>query len=316
MIRNYGAIEEVIIDMWLSVNKNRKCRICGRTKWCSHSSDDSISICRFVLDGSTGKTKTDQAGSQYTVVNHQNSNILSYPKVYAGKTKLKRPSKNKVIPKVYESVINSLQLNKEHENNLSLDRGLPIEEIVIRQYRSYSYSKDYKSLMLFLQKIFSDEELLKTPGFRKKDGRVICSFPEGLIIPVRNIKGEITSLKVRTLDQDNKYLYISSKRHGGVGARASVHFPIYPKSEHSSVMITEGELKADIATVIRKELCISIPGVQSWKLAINAIKKTKTNNVILAFDSDTSSKKHVGCALVKLHKELKKNGYKVRCATW
>ena len=140
----------------------------------------------------------------------------------------------------------------------------------------------------------------------------------GLLIPVRNRSGEIIAIKVRRDSgcEGPKYVYLSSAKYGGASSGAPVHVSILPSIERTTCRVTEGELKADIATVLSGTLTVSLPGATNWKPVLPILKALKTTKVILAFDSDVNTNPHVARALVRLYRAIKDAGYTQEIETW
>ena len=77
----------------------------------------------------------------------------------------------------------------------------------------------------------------------------------------RDLQTRIIALKVRADGGDGpRYSSVSSYNHGGAGAGAHVHVPVFD-GDCTIVRVTEGELKADVATVLSGILTLGLPGV-------------------------------------------------------
>ena len=125
-----------------------------------------------------------------------------------------------------------------------------------------------------------------------------------MIVPVRDVDGRIVALKVRRDDADiaaakeagrpdAKYVYLSSKKCGGPGPGSPVHVPAGITRPVDLARMTEGELKADVATTRSGVPTISMPGVGSWRAALEAARKLETKTIRLAFDADAVGNPHV-----------------------
>lgn len=90
------------------------------------------------------------------------------------------------------------------------------------------------------------------PGFFRLNDRWVFRLEPGMLIPTRNRDGLIVGLQTRKDDGDIRYMTVSSKDFpGGVTEKISrAHFPLAnaPLTENSKILITEGPLKADVAT--------------------------------------------------------------------
>lgn len=82
------------------------------------------------------------------------------------------------------------------------------------------------------------------------------------------------------------------------------------------VRLTEGELKADIATVLSGNLTISIPGVSTWRPALPVLRELAPEKVLLAFDVDMHQNYNVARALQNTTIALQTEGFDVELETW
>jgi hypothetical protein len=161
----------------------------------------------------------------------------------------------------------------------------------------------------------------QVPGFylAERDGRTWWSLAgaPGLLIPVRTLDGQIAALKVRAdaPGEGPKYTTISSAKHGGPSPGAQVHVPLH-SGQGDTVRVTEGELKADVATALSGILTVSIPGVAMWRKALTVIQALRRHQVLLAFDADWRTNPHVAQALGQVAFALVKAGYEVQVESW
>lgn len=202
---------------------------------------------------------------------------------------------------VYEFLLESLSLSREHLGNL-VSRGLSEEEVEKFGYKTFPMRR--KELVKALEEKFGIDELMRAavPGLWRNatSGELEIAGKSGIAIPVRNAEGRVTGIKIRVdkpINSSRKYLLLSSnptpdKKDGsvkypfGASAKVSVHWPLVKPKKIRRLRITEGELKADIATSLTDVFTISLPGVGMWKLAIDVIKALKPEEVLLAYDSD------------------------------
>jgi hypothetical protein len=140
----------------------------------------------------------------------------------------------------------------------------------------------------------------------------------GLVVPVRNLAGQIIALKVRadTPGDGPKYSTVSSAKYGGPSPGAPVHVPLYTGAPGQTVRLTEGEIKADVATALSGLLTIAIPGVAIWRKALPLVQALQVSQVMLAFDSDWQTNNQVAHALGHAAIALVKAGYTVHVETW
>jgi hypothetical protein len=159
-----------------------------------------------------------------------------------------------------------------------------------------------KVARLFVLPPITRDKVLKVPGFTTTDGDRLTVVPTaGLLIPLTDSRQRIVAIKVR-LDRPGrggKYLYLSSTGHGGPGPGSPLHYP--PPHWHrgfEDVRITEGELKADVATARTGIKTFGVPGCSSWRMALAVCEHPMIETVRLAFDSDANKNPVVGKALL------------------
>lgn len=112
---------------------------------------------------------------------------------------------------------------------------------------------------------------------------------------------------------DKKYIWFSSPE---AGANAVPHVTSVSKEVSKKVWITEGPLKADIASFLLKETFVGIPGVGAWRPVKGVVAQLKPNIITVAFDADWRTNKNVFQAVNQLVADLKKDGYQVTIASW
>jgi hypothetical protein len=168
---------------------------------------------------------------------------------------------------------------------------------------------------------FGEDVCAQIPGLyvAARDGRRWWSLAgaAGLLIPVRDLEGRIVALKVRADDPGDgpRYTWISSARYGGPGPGAPVHVPLHAGAREQ-VRVTEGELKADVATVLSGTLTLSIPGVGHWAAVLPVLEGLHPRQVLLAFDSDWRRNAQVASRLTALAFALMRAGYVLFTEDW
>src|SRR5215212_7124275 len=139
-----------------------------------------------------------------------------------------------------------------------------------------------------------------------------------MLVPVRDTEGRIVALKIRAdeVGEGSKYTYLSSAKHGGPGPGSQVHVPLHEELDLNVVRLTEGALKADVATALTEILTVSMPGVSSWRSAIEVPSSLGTSVVRLAFDADAKHNEQVARALRDAYRTLNETGFEVVLETW
>jgi P4 family phage/plasmid primase-like protien len=112
-----------------------------------------------------------------------------------------------------------------------------------------------------------------------------------------------------------KYGYISSKKLGA-SCGTPAHIPLAVTGPCRVVRVTEGELKAEVATELSGILTISCGSVNSWRVLIEPLHALQASQVLLAFDADSLTNDKVAKQLVAAHKGLTAEGFTVDLEWW
>ncbi len=164
------------------------------------------------------------------------------------------------------------------------------------------------------------------PGFFKFGSQWCYYCIPGLMIPTRNIKGQIVIWQVRC-DENTKSKYKTVSKAdlpGHVTEGVSrCHFPLgnAPLVPGSKVVITEGPLKGDVAChlVPMQAIYACIPGVSNISDLIANVKtfrKAGITVVLNAFDMDKLVNPNVQKSCWNLHDALRKERMQVRNWNW
>lgn len=221
---------------------------------------------------------------------------------------------------VYQGLLTALPLSSAHQQGLR-QRGLTDSEILRRQYRTLPL-QGRAALAKRMVDWWGVDVCTQVPGFylAERDGQYWWSLAgaAGLLIPVRDLDGHIVALKVRADDPSDgpKYTTISSAKHGGPSPGAQMHIPLYAGARGDTVRLTEGELKADVATALSGLLTVSMPGVAMWRKALPILPTLQARQILLAFDADWRTNPHVAQALGQAAFALVKASYEVQVEDW
>ncbi len=206
-----------------------------------------------------------------------------------------------LVHKAYSELLKLLDLELEHRRQLN-SRGLTEKEIATLGYKSMPLRRQELCSSL-IKKVGS---LAGIPGFWKNGDNWDCAGKTGIIIPVRDRGGQITALKIRVdkpARASAKYILLSSNPRGerafpgGTSAKISVHWPLRTgKKKITHLRITEGELKADVASGLTDVYTVSLPGVRMWRMGLEAVKELNgcVKDVRVAFDADKNEEKGGG----------------------
>ena len=221
------------------------------------------------------------------------------------------------LDQVYGTLLDQLALSHAHRQDLHR-RGLTEACIKRSGYRTLPL-KGREEVARPLVEHFGGEVCSQVPGlYENEAGRFSIAGSAGMLVPVRDIEGRIVALKIRADEAGegskytcSKYTYLSSTKYGGPGPGSQVHVPMHDELDLSVVRLTEGELKAEVATALTGTLTVSMPGVSSWRPALEVPRSLGSGVVHLAFDADAKHNKQVALALREAHRTLKERGFEV-----
>jgi hypothetical protein len=197
--------------------------------------------------------------------------------------------------RVYTALLGALKLSDAHREQLR-GRGLSDDAIEAGGYRSLG-PEDHAPAAATLYERFGDD-LAGIPGLYLRDGAVaFATNAVGLLVPVRDYAGRVVALKLRKdkATGEGRYAYLSG---GKVSSGAPLHVPALARrlleAGPEVVRVTEGELKADVATALSGVPTLGVPGVSLWRRALPAIFQCQARNVLVSFDwPDVCSKLQV-----------------------
>jgi DNA primase len=300
---------------WREVTRKSPCSKCGKDRWCSESSDGLALACRWVNDG-TAQTRLDKHGAEFHL--YLRGGLVGTP---APDVESEVPSADAAtLHSTYSYLLALLDLSTAHRENLRC-RGLNDDEIDLQGYRSFP-GENEKEIAERLASAISPEFRERIPGLYCETIRKVKVWRlagcRGILIPVRDVEGKIRALKLRreARDRGPRYVYLSSRKHGGASSGSHTHVPRFRGQASSLIRLTEGELKADIATALSGIRTVSIPGVSNWRMALPTLKALEAQTVRLAFDSDARTNPHVARALVQTADALKESGFNMEVESW
>lgn len=289
---------------WHTVSRNEPCPCCNRTDWCAVANDGAWAICR--RNTGVGEVRTDAAGAEYWL--HKLTEGAERPRWDP------RPPAVAIAPaadrdRVYGRVLAELPLSDAHRQALRA-RGLSDFDVDAGGYRSLGVTGRAR-LVHGLAERFGTDLLMGIPGIQLRetgDRRwLTMGGAAGLVIPVRDLGDRVVALKVRAdnpLEPSNRYMYVSSRSRGGPGPGSPVHVPTCVPRACTEVRITEGELKADVATLLSGVATISAPSVNTWRATIPVLQEMGATTVRLALDGDWRTNDHVRSMVVAAAAEL------------
>ena len=260
---------------------------------------------------------------------------LHEPELYrAVLSNFAQPSSERLAPaatldKVYRALHSNLTLTPLHKKHLVQERQLTQESIQARGYQSWGQGDRMlrSRLAETLYDLFGGV-VLDVPGFLlREQSRTYLTLggPAGILIPVRNTENQIVAHQIRTdrPGDSGKYVWLSSTSRGGPGPGSPVHVsrPLTPFVKDSKRMwLTEGPLKADIASERLGEVVLALPGVQADKHLLKTLQRLQErgelSELVIALDSDWHDKPAVASARFKLAETAARQGIPVWLADW
>jgi hypothetical protein len=282
------------------------------------SADGALAACRRVEAGAW-RNKTDRAG--VPVYLHRLDGTARVPPAAPPAQGGAAPQRADAdtLHAVYSALLAALPLAQRHRAALQR-RGLSDGEIDRRGYASLPVQGRAR-VARQLHERWGDA-VLRVPGviIRERDGRRYLSLagPAGLLVPVRDLAGRVVALLVRRDGDDSagpRYCYVSSTRHGGPGPGAPVHVPVGVVAPAEVVRLTEGALKADVATALCGVPTVGGAGL-AWRPALDVLPELGARTVRLALDADARDKAPVARALAACAEALTAAGLAVELERW
>lgn len=227
------------------------------------------------------------------------------------------------IDAVYMAMLDILSLSSAHKAD-NQERGINPDLLWYRTLDHAGRQRVINEISTRAEMPLS--EIARVPGFVLKDGALTLYANNGLLVPCRNEDGHIVALRVRrdSSDKGNRWSYMSG------GGSPSVTSPLHWCHEATSVLKTskqlvviEGERKGEVVAAFGKQhgspvAVVSVPGVHSWQKAglIETVKRLGVTSLLVAYDSDHTTKPEVAQALISLVRSAKDAGLIVSVLLW
>ncbi len=299
------------------IKTKRKCPVCDHNSWCSVTADGALCFCMRI---SAGSFKTARNGAFI----HR---LIEAPRTFHAPQPYRtaptvedapRADEDRIVAAYADLIRLHLVLSEEHRRQLH-GRGLDDLSIGVNGYASVPPPLFAANVARALAR---EHDLRGVPGFYRDAGEWrMVTGGAGFFVPVRGADSRIRGLQIRRDEGKPKYIWFSSKdRAGGASPGAPVHYakPNLLKNV-TTVTLTEGALKADIAAHIMNAPVIAAAGVSNFGRDFAAPLKQQfpqLQTIYVAFDMDFDHKEAVRRALFRLVAQLERARFSVRVRTW
>ena len=294
------------------------CPFCGDTKrrLYLYSNTEQYHCFHCGAHGNAVSLYARRTGLSYASAYHElvADEMLHFPLPAVQKPPEREPAGIEQRDAVYRALLDLLPLSAEHHQNLS-GRGLSDQAIVANSYRSLQDGKELRDKIA--AQLSSRYDLNGVPGFYFRDNAWrLCSY-SGLLIPIRNVTGQIQGIQIRRENTKRmKYVWLSSAgKPYGTAARSWIH--VTGNCAQNTAVITEGPLKGDVASVLSgNALFICVPGVSAIKYLPDTLKNLHLTSVREAFDMDKLRNPQVVAARKRLRQVVADCGLPCKTLIW
>lgn len=315
----------------IRASKRTPCPVCGAEKWpCYQTANREVAYCENVANDATDKDGL----YRHFLVERDRAEWKPRPvRVEPPKASPATASPDH-LHLIYESVLNRLSLSQERLSRL-LARGFDVRAVERGCYRDTPTREECDAIARRLEPL----GLEGVPGFYFRSGRwrMLGCYP-GTFVPYRDAQGRIRGLSYRLdvplknekVKDSAKYLWLSSdpesefddgaqKYPRGTKLTPPLHFAGAQKLNSArEICLTEGALKADVASHLLDVPIIGAAGVTQW--GDGFARKFKGQfpraRAVICYDSDYRSNKDVRRALEKLMADLGGAGVRFSVRSW
>ena len=232
------------------------------------------------------------------------------------------------LDRAYRALLARLRLDAGDRAAL-LARGLSAEQVNANGYRTHPPGwRERAPIARELVTTFGEDLARRVPGIvwcedRADSSRGWWSLAgyAGILVPCRDLAGRIVALKVRRRDPCDgaRYLYCTSAPAGGPSALSALHVPaaaLALRGKVEPLVLTEGELKADVSTALSDLPVASIAGVGQWRAGVDLARQWGARTVAVALDADALEVEAVARAQHALVRALRREGLDVQLWQW
>lgn len=322
---------------WVRVTREHTCPVCRKPDNCAVSSNGELAFCRRVKSERVGR----DGGYIHTLAEPANWARDVAANIIDVKQHERAPIAHR--HQVYEVMMSVLKLAERERHNLH-ERGLDDNYIKENGY----ISTPSKVVAGLIARRLEAMDLRGVPGFWQPEAEGnqkshwelnLNKWYQGLMIPVRNVDGQIEGFQIRRAEvktflstetskreSEPRYVWLSSAsapdrpRPEGTSSGAPIHFRnVGDIRATGEAIITEGALKGDIIARYLNRGVIAVAGVSSFPADFgDDLRKhiPELKKVTIAFDADYIRNPNVQGAMLRLKETLTKAGLEVETVHW
>jgi len=297
-------------DGWWEVDRRFPCPICGKPDYCGFNRRGVVCMRRLDVNGTPTKN-----GGVFVPWSELDA-VPPVPVEEKQAAAVSKPAPAKRLHEVYTAWLGLLPWTEEHRRHM-LSRGISERDQARHGYRSFM-SSPIQTCQLVEQLVGKTGEPEGVPGFYRARKKWMFASRKGILIPIRDVEGNIVALKNRADAAEKKARYrlvTSMGKNGGVSPGNPAHVAYPRKVEHPGFIgITEGEIKANIAADYFGVPVVSVPGVNNWRSALRVVESGLYYKALVCYDME--NKYQVKFHLKRLCAELRRRGILVWVGRW
>lgn len=299
--------------------RRNPCPVCQKPDWC-RTFDDGWTECMRVES-----PRPSNGGWQHRTAGEDDPDWRDGLKMIVPREPLERPLDYDLIDPVYRRLLELCPLSAPWRDHLHR-RGLTDAEIAADGYATLPERDAWDGIAATLVAEFGPGIVGQVPGLLCRDGSAaMMGWPDTLLIPVLDETRRIVGLRVRHGEGDQrqgtgKYSWFSSQgTRDGRSPGAPAHLALPPHHDKMTVtriVVTEGEIKANIAARKLGLPVISVPGVSITGDVVRMLRALGATDAWIAYDADAASNPTVAFHEGKLIADVTEAGYVASRLTW
>jgi hypothetical protein len=308
------------------VTRHEPCPVCKHDHWCRLFEDGAVECMRV-----ESLTTCKSGGWMHWPHGRERDlrdQILTPPR----RTAPERPAGDKAqIDAAYRALLTLCPLSAADRTHLE-GRGLTDEQIERHDYGTLPADRAERSrIAAAVEASLGWDPAGVVPGFVRKGGRLELANLTGILIPSKNVRGQILGLQVRLTNPGSgpKYVWFSAgDTPGSIGQNGNLcHVARPPGSRPPAgsgrptstrrVVATEGPIKANITADRFGCIVLAVAGVSNTAGVLPALKALGgVEDVAIAYDADAEVNAQVAMHEAKLALALDAAGFRVAQWTW